>query len=411
MAAVFKKSFGYYYYVNNQVNIEDCIKKLTVPTENTKTEALIQFIESIEDVPLPRNNSGLWDVFIGTHSVTWNSGMPDKVYYPILFRFHHSLTDGYHLITTIFGNFSDAKLANEKFPKSKKHTNSTFKRIYVNLRQLYEMVAFPWKFFLTIVFGNSNTLCKTKLQNKKIFNFYADKDKRYFQVVKEIKKHFRGVSFTNIILAAISSSFSNYFLKNISTISTYVPIITPEIPEATELLLVQYQDNKSSLICKNKLCYFIRYLPIHKNYSTLQRLNIVDNQGGFSSNSYYIMATYNYLNFLFSTFPDIIIKKVLKLVPTTAIVSNLPAPPKTTCLSGNSLEDIITFSICRSLLNTGISIVILTYGSRLQISLSADVAVISSKEEINNMLHNIYSSLDELHQQISINNNAVFKKS
>ncbi|KAK4882041.1 hypothetical protein RN001_005360 [Aquatica leii] len=408
-SAVFRKSYGYYYYVKNQVNIEDCIKQLTLPGKYTKTEALMEYLEATEDIPFPENDFGLWDVFIGTHPVNWKTDVPDKTYYPVLLRFHHSLFDGYHLITTVFGNFSDLKVANGSTPKLQIQTNNVFRRLYMILRKFCAAVAFPWRVFLIINANNSSVLCKAKLQNKKIFSHCLDRNKRYMQVVKEIKQS-NGVSFTDVILAAISSSFSEYILKNSTTDVTYTSIATPEVPQATDLLISPHQSNDTSLICKNVVYFSVRHLPIYKNINVLERLNLVKNQGGFLKSSYQIMVDYYIFNFLFATFPYVILKKILKRMRVTAVVTNLPGPPKTTCLSGNILEDILMWSISKSSTHTGISIVILTYDGQLQISLTVDKAVISCKHDVDSILSNIYKGLDKLHQEISGNNNSISKR-
>ncbi|KAK4882042.1 hypothetical protein RN001_005361 [Aquatica leii] len=180
------------------------------------------------------------------------------------------------------------------------------------------------------------------------------------QLVKAIKQ-VSGVSFTDVILAAISSSFSEYISKNSTTDVMYNAIATPKVPEATKLLILPQQNNETSLICENVVYYSVRHLPICKNIKVLERLNLVKHQGGFLKCSYQIIVDYYIFNFLFSTFSDVILKRILNCSRITAVITNLPAPLKTTFFSDNVLEDLVMWSISKVSTDAGISIVISTY--------------------------------------------------
>ncbi|KAF5295550.1 hypothetical protein FQR65_LT10413 [Abscondita terminalis] len=369
--------------------------------------SFMKFYDEIEDVPYPGNDFGFWDVFIGTHPIDWKPQVSNKTYYPILLRYHHSLFDGYHLMTTIFGNFSDAKMTLHDVQKFDTNIiKKCFEKTYVLFRQLYETCTFPWRYFLIANENNFSILCKSKLQNKKIFSYRCEENPRYIQLIKEIKRQVHGISFTDVILAALSSSLSQYIIKNSTTIPNHITVSTPEVPKAKDLLNTAMQGDEASLTCKNKVHFSLRSLPVDEHMDMKQRLNLLKDQGGFLKSPYQIMVDYYVMTFISSTFPDMILKKIFNCMRNSAIVTNLPGPPKTTCLSGHPLEMMIMHSISKSSTNTGISCLFSTYDGRLQTTLTADRAVISSKREMDDIILNIYKSLDELYDQVCANNNS-----
>ncbi|KAK5650197.1 hypothetical protein RI129_001226 [Pyrocoelia pectoralis] len=230
--AILKKSLGYFYYLKNKVTLSECVRKITVTNSGEKVvdkSTFMKFLHESEDIPLPSDNSGLWDVFIGTHPIQWTTEITDENvdFYPILFRFHHSLFDGYHLIKTIFDNFSDHEFSHEVtglrvLPNevvTRRNTlvtfRNTFSRIKSCIRHLYIIIIAPWRFFMMTkaLAKDCNILCGKKLSDEKLFGFKIEEHPFYIDIIKTAKRQFPGASFTDIILTAISMALTKHFKK------------------------------------------------------------------------------------------------------------------------------------------------------------------------------------------------------
>lgn len=423
--SVLKKSLGHLYYLKNRVTLSECVHKITVTNSGEKIvdkSTFMKFLHESEDIPLPRGNSGLWDVFIGTHPIQWSTENTDDSveFYPILFRFHHSLFDGYHLIKTIFDNFSDHKvtelrvLSNDVVKRSNSvfTLRNTFSRIKSCIRYLYIIIITPWRYFMMTkaLAKDCNILCGKELNDEKLFGFNIEEHPYYIDIIKTAKRRFPGASFTDIILTAISMALTKHFKKNSAlNIPEHITVATPEVPDATKLLQNSTSYNgKKETVCQNKVKFSLRKLPIGKEFRRSdKRLEIISKQSSYFKNPSEVEADYIVTHSCFALLPVPILLRLFKLIRYTAIVTNLPGPKATSFCNGHHLQDILVWSISKNTTRTGISFLISTYDNRLGVTMAADKAVISNCEDVESIVQSIYVAIDDLSN--SINHNDIAK--
>ncbi|KAB0801850.1 hypothetical protein PPYR_04036 [Photinus pyralis] len=415
--AIFQKSMGYFYYLKNQVTLSECIHKITVTNDGKKVtdkSTFMQFLHEREDTPLPKDNAGLWDVFIGTNPIQWKSENTDEDadFYPILFRYHHSLFDGYHLLKTIFNNFSDERLPKQVTQQgglpTVRCTMSAWIRSYI--QHLGIIVITPWRLFMLTktLAKDCNMLCGKKLRNEKLFGFNIEETPYYVDSIKTAKKKVPGTSFTDVVLTAISMALTKYFNAS-GDVPSHITVATPEVPHATNLLQIATTRNtKKQSVCENKVKFSLRKLPIGKQHmSADKKLELISQQGSYFKNPTAVEADYTVTHTLFALLPVPMLVRLFNTARYTAIVTNLPGPRATSFCNGHSLQDIVAWSISKETTRTGISFLISTYDNRLGVTMTADRAIISRYEDIDSIVKNIYIAIDDLTN--SINHNDIAK--
>lgn len=90
------------------------------------------------------------------------------------------------------------------------------------------------------------------------------------------------------------------------------------------------------------------------------------------------------MSFLTSLLPEKALTSLTESVHSTIAVSNLPGPQTVTYINGNRISNLTFWLPHRG--STGIGISILSYGSKLQLGLIADRAVINHAHDAQRIL-------------------------
>lgn len=97
------------------------------------------------------------------------------------------------------------------------------------------------------------------------------------------------------------------------------------------------------------------------------------------------------MSFVAGLFPDTVLRTIMTSAHSTMAVSNLPGPQE-----GIRIQNFELKNVCFWLPNigtTGIGITILSYGGKLQLGISADRSVISTEDEVDDILKGIASEI------------------
>lgn len=224
---------GYSYLIQDDVRLQQCVRKMTKEEEEEiLMEQVGKYCSSGFDVI---NRRGLWEAIVGTKPSKTEA---EFLYYPIVFRVHHSLSDGIALIKLLVGVLSDKEAISP--PESYEFIDSSFienlipnfnkvgiRQIVVvlitdvSLKLLKLLKTFrvfllaPAAMVYEIVTRkpDASILHGAKLSGENVCIMHAEKEAHYVEVIKKIRSRISGVKFSEILLTAVSASFAEYYQK------------------------------------------------------------------------------------------------------------------------------------------------------------------------------------------------------
>ncbi|KAF5301264.1 hypothetical protein FQR65_LT00964 [Abscondita terminalis] len=260
---------GYYFFLElDNIDVADCVKKIREisGTENITKSDLLDTMEYYSKQPLPYDNKFLWDVHVGMQPVLWKT-VDDKKYYPILFRFHHSLADGVNIFKFITGvcGYKSTKTDNLVLTKIKSNYLKQVRKsitefgFYTLFSIFYSVVLY----FFTLCRSNSLYLNVPNIRKKGgIVVIGEDELKLYFDKVIKISKSCKA-SFTAVLAAAFSKSISDYYISHYNSAPEYFNTL---IPISSKSLVLRTLEPGSKIIneinFKNEYEASYVYLPI-----------------------------------------------------------------------------------------------------------------------------------------------------
>lgn len=163
--------------------------------------------------------TSLWEVHLVKNYISdkMKTCDPTEKSFVLIFKFHHSLADGYSILAALvegFGEqeFSDIKLPTPRFPK-----RNIIQKIFY-----YVLLPFKVLFEFSYIFSHIFQSSPWKIENdkKEWSQFCAKSDSISIQKIKFIKNKL-GVSFTSVLLYSISSAiyktFQNLKVKSLNT--------------------------------------------------------------------------------------------------------------------------------------------------------------------------------------------------
>ncbi|KAF5284055.1 hypothetical protein FQR65_LT13601 [Abscondita terminalis] len=394
---------GYSYYRKVSVASDDCILKLPVKQQVTELEnvELAELLGESFYNPMPKKNTMLWDIQIGTQPL--KSESINKKKYPVLFRVHHVIADGVALAQLWLNIFPESNVEIVEVPKS---ISSLVERNH--LRQIVGMIFETIILFPSLMYtslykkSDKNYLDGKNNIKKENLAFDIDKDGKYFQKVKAIKQKCPQISFSDIILTACSASLRDCLSKNTTSRPTYITGLIPVITNFDRLL--QMNSKKVTLI--NQYAGLQMKVPVfidnHKDYMIdyplVSRLKMVNKLLKCSKTPSEL--TYKtLLPFLGGLLPTSLLKFVVSQMSFTTAFSILPGSPK---VSLN--EPPISLSNCLfwlpHLQNIGVTFSVTTYNNQLDLALNCNGSLGFDNETVSGMIRNAYEYLDLLDVEI-----------
>lgn len=214
------KAFGYYFWKKGLINIDEHVRKVQL-----EEASLGDFIGKWSNVELPQGHETSWDVFVGTKDLKREG---EKRLTPVIARIHHTIGDGVALMTMFLRALKD-----EEEVRVIHSQESVLRRAFKE--SFPTRVIFERARKLTVVFGDylyliffgvgfaahqflirgkdNNALHGPDLTGEKVIDWITEEDLPILNVIKRIKRRFNGVSFNDVLLTAVSSSFCDYINK------------------------------------------------------------------------------------------------------------------------------------------------------------------------------------------------------
>lgn len=223
---------GYSYLIRDDVRLQQCVRKMTKDEEEEiLMDQIGKYSSSGFDVV---NRRGLWEAIVGTRPSKTEG---EFLYYPIVFRVHHSLSDGIALIKLLVGVLSDREASpteSYEFIDSSFIENliPNFSRVGIRqivvvlltdvglkllklLKTFRVLLLAPAAMVYEIVTRkpDASILHGAKLSGENVCIMHAEKEAHYVEVIKKIRSRIGGVKFSEILLTAVSASFAEYYQK------------------------------------------------------------------------------------------------------------------------------------------------------------------------------------------------------
>lgn len=225
LGCVRRRCMGYSYLVKNQIDVTQCVSIFNV--RSNKEILLREDIDTILSAycnrQLPNENSALWEIIIFSKPVEWTE---KKNKFVGLFRFSHTVGDGLALasvLSIIFGNrktvildhfkhkWGHASAGRENEAKHKLFINKLKNVLYMaDAMLMIPSVILHQSFFRK---SDNNTLHGPLLSGEKILVYSIEEKTRLVSIVKSMKNRIKNISFSDIVLTAISKSLHSHFSK------------------------------------------------------------------------------------------------------------------------------------------------------------------------------------------------------
>ncbi|XP_059622838.1 uncharacterized protein LOC132266030 [Phlebotomus argentipes] len=383
------RQFGYSFWLKNPIEIKDYIKIVDIPSSSDclTSEELQSWVGNVSNNALPDNHCKLWEILVSQKSVVDN----ETTKFPILCRVHHSLGDGVALLRFFLETITDQESSKALNNAPEENNLKSGKKIISDLVKWVKLISFL-PFYISDQLSSrpdSNCLHGSTLTGQKTISWlHEPTNSNLLRNLRRVKRTIPNSRFSDLILTSISSSLHQYFEQSGKPIPKSIQIIVPARIEAIE----------KNLKLQNKFSVALQKLPIlppldrDSDISELalkvsrvrKQTNLVRLKSDYLLN-YAIMTVFGHF------FPHWILTGILDSKLATIVFSNLPGPTEEAFL-GNFRITSMSFAVPHRDL-TGIGVTLLTYAGKLQISLSADAALLPTLNQAREILQNISNAI------------------
>lgn len=393
---------GYSFYIRNDYKIEDCVKLFPVPKDVDFDENYLKEVTGIlYNAPFGKNDTGLWEMIFFNR--TLNTKKQDGfVYYPLILRLDHMIGDGTSIVEYVIHvlgdemslNYSKKIFSNASQDVSKDiRTKLSFGNILFYLIKLFNFLALVFDIvFIGLEKGlhktqqenSSNVLSGVKNTGKKICAWYTENEIEYIPIVKKIKNRVPNTKFSNVFMTAVSASLTNFFKKNSQSIPEAISVLSP--------ILLQFRETDTSkpVRLENKSVHTIQRLPLNVTGSLVETLEAVKLMA--NEVKYRDVLIHSFMGSkLLGLFPQSIRTHILAWNSYSCLVSNVPGSSQISLLDGCVVDKMI--SCVPTIKTVRIAICNVSYDDRLQVAVVVDKAVISTQEEADQIVDDIFINI------------------
>ncbi|XP_068910507.1 uncharacterized protein [Tenebrio molitor] len=332
---------------------------------------------------MPKDNSALCQILILDNTVEWSN---KKNQFVILFRIHHSLGDGFSLITLLLRHLVDSRQKLE-----------TYVDLWTRSQPKKKWFAYLW----TVLFGQAvvvlhhlfrpvdkNYLHRRKLCGEKIIAWAAEKEEKLVPLVKMIKNKSPGTRFSDVVLAAVSASLAEFLHTKNHSDTNFVTCVIPT--------LLNFKCTTSLENPKNNFSVAELRLPLHSD-NILDTLQDVRTATQALRHSPDYLVHFWLLRTLAPVLPEPFLNLLIYSRHSTMAISILPGTGK--LMKGHSLDDMIFWIPHRG--STGVGLSVLSYDNRFQIGLTVDKALLVEQKDAQAIVDGVFKYILKLHQNIS----------
>ncbi|XP_056632771.1 uncharacterized protein LOC130442573 isoform X1 [Diorhabda sublineata] len=386
---------GFSFLLREEIQAADFVNIIDVNEDSY--EYLNHFIYEYCMKPLPKHNKLLMDATILKCGNNWkmkNNFRIDQI--PVLFRIHHILGDGLSIMNLFIQLFGDDKLVIDEVI-GEFHNRHKYNNFWMRLLEdVYSFLILPGFMICEVIRRcmNNRVFIGSTGSGKQYFAKKVGDDTMSLQKIKALKKKIGNCRFTEILIAAISASLCDYFRKKNGVIPKTVAAVEAVVQEMVNL-------NQNGLPeLKNQFKFFPFEIPIEiGSDSMLKRLNAIRNYTRSPDSTVIFMMQRLFLHNLMGLLPRPFIEMFFKTKYTSLALSNLPGIKKITLFNGIKIEEIYFFVLGRK--ETGMGYSLITYDNKMHLAFKAHDNIISSQEDCQKLVDDVFKYLNELSKELS----------
>lgn len=376
-----KRYFGYEFYKKDTFDVNDYISQFDVTEKAVASrEDLQNAFDQIINNPLPKNNEAMWEAVISKQPVVWSN---NKKHHVIIFRMNHTLGDaacGNKIIHALFADLGPRKLDCPNIKVT----------IPVNTSTLEEDTA--WNVCKShinhrreIRRPKANVLHNPKMSFHRQGAWFVEEDKKYVQIIKNIKNRRDNLTFNSVVIAAVSLSLSKFCQKRGQSSPDTLPLLYA-INTKPEALGLYETSNLESINYENTLSFAQIKLPIicdktrrdfTKNADVLYLLDLIEKEVELFKKSHDLKMNVWFSEHIMDYLTIPLMQCMMDLQNPAFDVSNLPGSKEYSVL-GKKVVDVIFFTPDMTKFSVGFSCT--TYNGRLQLGALVDDGTFSSAD-------------------------------
>lgn len=212
----FKQDFGYSYMLREKSNFNNGFRKMeAINTENyklSKTELML-LLNEYANSDLPKDNTIPWEILIGSQPTEWKHD--NYNYYFALCRYHHAIMDGVALTELTLASHAGKDNTKTASEHALTRTNVTMTLCRLYTEAFLTVILIPSWFVSHFVLKrrDKHMLEGIKLSKQCHYVISTEDHPGYIEKVERIKSKIPGVSFSALLLTAISASLNEFFTK------------------------------------------------------------------------------------------------------------------------------------------------------------------------------------------------------
>ncbi|XP_044270536.1 uncharacterized protein LOC123015115 [Tribolium madens] len=377
LGSIRQKFGGYSFLIKNQYSLDNAFKIINVYSTFDRSY-LVKFVEECFSRAMPKQDTGLWEVLVFDKEAQWLK-RNSKNQFVIVFRCHHSLGDGFALLDLLAHQFSSESTTQPSESYRKQWAKSG--------------IATSWfALFKHILYGPAqvaieklsrqhdvNFLHRDSLCGEKIVAWAVEENPQMVPIVKMIKNKLPETRFSDVILCAISKSLKDFYLKKTQMVPKHITCVLP--------VLLKAQPDTNIFDLTNRYSVAELTLPVLTNDNIFED---VRKHTMILRNSPDIFVNHWFLNIVVSILPELLLKQILYLTDSTAIISILPGF-KLGSWDGDTIRDIIYWVPHRG--STGIGFSVLTYENRFQIGIVVDKELPMDQNDAQMIIDGVFKSI------------------
>ncbi|XP_031768711.2 uncharacterized protein LOC113521419 [Galleria mellonella] len=372
------EDYGFYYWRRySKIDVSEYVEiiELSDKYEHGMND-LEELMSDLANQSLPYNNEGLFKILITKQRIgNYND---ERGEYAIIFRIHHSVGDGVALIDFLcesLADKSDSQAAKTfVMPKIEYNTPSDL------INMIRKLCAIPLCIVdLMLRNADNNTLHGPTLLGIKRFK-WTNSDENILTMIKGIKDNVNQLTFSDILVAALSGGLNNYFKKTMAPVPEDVAVIIPaRIPKT----------NFHKQHFTNDFTVSILDVPVKEGNLNDIKERFKKLRGGveFQTNHYFLK--------LANILPKQILEPMFYSSHATVVLSGMPGPECLSICGGNVLKRLVFFVPHKG--TTGVGVTAFCYGGVLRLAVSADKALMPTSEHLSFILNGMVDEIKRLH--------------
>ncbi|XP_055533818.1 uncharacterized protein LOC129723552 isoform X2 [Wyeomyia smithii] len=387
-------AFGYAFWSNDlNLDIVDMIR--TIDTEMNIDEArLREIVSDLSTAKLPANHSAACEILIG------NQAVKDKprgsARYFILFRFHHSLGDGYsvlHFILTEIadlGNYSECMPSLNNFKK-----RSIRESIALVISSVYNIPAYLFRVMSHEQHANDWQI--DALGSSKITCWQNEssvlESNRWHQLLENIHIKLSRVQYSSVLLTALSGTLYNYF-KAKGQYPKFLTVASPIRIRHQDPTDMQFENAFVTPMKKLKLSPGVELSDPNRAVKLKYRLAQLKQSTVELRSSSDMLITRWMMSFLPGIFPGPLLTFLAKQFRIIASISVMPPLAKRIHIGMYELHDMFYWPPAFG--TVGFNFAVLSYAGELQLALLADRQMLRSHNEGQQLLRELFLEIERM---------------